>query len=50
MTFLNGIQPITSTFCTVIGEPNKGTFFVTYKADYILTSVVSNITYYIYKK
>lgn len=26
MTFLNGIQPITSTFCTVIGEPNKGTF------------------------
>ena len=26
MTFLDGIQPITSTFCTVIGEPNKGTF------------------------
>lgn len=26
MTFLNGIQPITSTFCTVIGEPNKGMF------------------------
>ena len=26
MTFLNGIQPITSTFCTAIGEPNKGTF------------------------
>ena len=26
MTFLDGIQPITSTFCTAIGEPNKGTF------------------------
>ena len=26
MTFLNGIQPITSTFCTAIGEPNKGVF------------------------
>ena len=26
MTFLDGIQPITSTFCTVIGEPNKGPF------------------------
>lgn len=26
MTFLNGIQPITSTFCTAVGEPNKGTF------------------------
>lgn len=26
MTFLNGIQPITSTFCTAIGEPNKGAF------------------------
>ena len=26
MTFINGIQPITSTFCTAIGEPNKGTF------------------------
>lgn len=26
MTFLDGIQLITSTFCTVIGEPNKGTF------------------------
>lgn len=26
MTFLNGIQPITSTFCTAIGEPVRGTF------------------------
>lgn len=26
MTFLNGIQPITSTFCTAIGKPTKGTF------------------------
>lgn len=26
MTFLNGIQPITSTFCTAIGEPNRGAF------------------------
>ncbi|MCR5703638.1 MAG: MATE family efflux transporter [Eubacterium sp.] len=26
MTFLNGIQPITSTFCTAVSEPNKGTF------------------------
>lgn len=26
MTFLNGIQPITSTFCTAAGEPNRGTF------------------------
>ena len=26
MTFLNGIQPLTSTFCTAVGEPNKGTF------------------------
>lgn len=26
MTFLNGIQPITSTFCTAVGEPNKGAF------------------------
>ncbi|MBQ2642420.1 MAG: MATE family efflux transporter [Eubacterium sp.] len=26
MTFAVGIQPITSTFCTAIGEPNKGAF------------------------
>lgn len=26
MTFLNGIQPITSTFCTAIGKPLRGTF------------------------
>lgn len=26
MTFLNGIQPITSTFCTAVSEPNKGAF------------------------
>lgn len=26
MTFLNGIQPLSSTFCTAIGRPAKGTF------------------------
>ncbi len=26
MTFINGIQPITSTFCTSIGQPVRGTF------------------------
>ena len=26
LTFINGIQPLTSTFCTAIGKPAKGTF------------------------
>ena len=26
MTFINGIQPLASTFCTAIGKPAKGTF------------------------
>ena len=26
VTFLNGIQPLSSTFCTAIGKPAKGTF------------------------
>ncbi len=26
MTFINGIQPLSSTFCTAIGKPAKGTF------------------------
>lgn len=41
MTFLNGIQPITSTFCTVIGEPNKGTFLsLTRQIIFLLPLVV----------
>ena len=26
MTFIDGIQPLASTFCTAVGEPVKGTF------------------------
>ena len=26
LTFINGIQPLSSTFCTAIGKPAKGTF------------------------
>ena len=26
MVFINGIQPLSSTFCTAIGKPAKGTF------------------------
>lgn len=41
MTFLNGIQPITSTFCTVIGEPNKGAFLsLTRQIIFLLPLVV----------